>query len=105
VCGAVGQNLWDGRIVEMGKYQVHQADVNEAAIVQYLRAHGAQVQKIGEPVDLLVTKCGHTAVAEVKGPKGKLRPVQEAFLATWRGISAVLRTEADCDEFLKRLSV
>jgi hypothetical protein len=89
----------------MGKYQVHAADVNEAAIVQYLRAHGAQVQKIGEPVDLLVTKCGHTAVAEVKGPKGKLRPVQEAFLATWRGISAVLRTEADCDEFLKRLSV
>ena len=89
----------------MGKYQVHRTDTAEPAHVAYLEAHGAQVEKIGRPLDLLVTFRGHTGVADSKTGNGPLTPNQKKFLARWRGISAVLRTEADCDEFLKRLSV
>ncbi len=87
----------------MSRYLVHQSDQNERAIVAYLEGRGAQVQKIGQPVDLLVTFQGHTGVAEVKTLRGKLRASQRAFLGSWRGVSAVLRTDQDCDALLTRL--
>lgn len=85
----------------MGKYQVHQSDTNEKRLIAYLRARGAQVEKIHQPVDLLVCFGGVTAVAEVKTSKGKANRAQEAFMWHWKGICQVLRNERDCDAFLK----
>ncbi len=87
----------------MAKYRYHQIDANEPDIIAYLQARGAQVEKIGEPVDLLVTLQGNTGVAEVKTVRGKLRASQKAFLSRWRGITGVLRTDADCDALLRKL--
>ncbi len=87
----------------MAKYSYHQTDANEPDIREYLEARGAQVYKIGKPVDLLVTFQGQTAVAEVKTARGNLRASQASFLRLWRGVSAVLRTDADCDALLQRL--
>ena len=84
----------------MSKYQVHQSDANEKRLIEYLRARGAQVEKIHQPVDLLIAFRGVTAVAEVKTPRGKLNRAQEAFLAVWGGMAAVLRDEADCATLL-----
>lgn len=75
----------------MSKYQVHQIDRNQRAIMDYLQAHGFSVTSIGRPVDLAVGKDGRTYLLEIKQPKGKLRPSQEKFIATWRGHVAVVR--------------
>lgn len=84
----------------MGKYQVHQSDVNEKRLIEYLRARGAQVEKIHQPLDLLVAFRGATAIAEVKTSKGKLNAAQESFIRDWGGIAGVLRTDEDCDVLL-----
>lgn len=85
----------------MSKYAVHQTDQNEKQLVEYLRARGAQVEKIHRPVDLLIAFRGRTAIAEVKTKAGKLNAAQGAFLTAWGGLSMVLRTEADCDQLLR----
>ncbi len=89
----------------MGWYtrETHAGDANAPALRQYLEAHGAQVDVIQRPLDWLVSKCGQTAVVEVKTVKGKLRPAQTKYLLLSRGCTAVLRTEADCDQLLARL--
>lgn len=87
----------------MGRYAIHQTDENEAELVSYLRLRGAQVEKIHQPVDLLVTFHGVTAVAEVKTVRGNVNAAQRAFLERWEGISAILRTEMDCDQLLERM--
>jgi hypothetical protein len=87
----------------MARYEIHQSDQNAPALREYLEAHGAQVDVIQRPLDWLVSKCGRTAVCEVKTVKGKLRPAQTRYLLLSRGCTAVLRTEADCDLLLKRL--
>lgn len=72
-------------------------------LVEYLKARGAQVCKIQQPVDLLICFRGITAIAAVKTGKGKLSASQTAFMGRWDGIQAVLRNEADCDELLIRM--
>lgn len=63
----------------------HRADLNESQIVDALRAVGATVYRIGEPVDLLVGYHNRAWLMEVKSEGGKLRPAQEQCIRTWRG--------------------
>jgi hypothetical protein len=64
---------------------IHRADSTQAAIVQALRAIGAYVDVIGDPVDLLVGFRGKTYLAECKTEDGKLTESQRLFVAAWRG--------------------
>ena len=69
-------------------------DDNQRSIVAALRAVGATVEVIGEPVDLLVGFRGQTWVMEVKDGKKvpsarRLTPQQERFFASWRGGPAI----------------
>lgn len=87
----------------MSKYQVHQIDGNQPAIVAVLEAGGCSVVSIGRPLDLLVGKYGRTYLVEVKLPKGKLRAGQAQFLATWKGHAMVMRSVDDALAFLQQL--
>ncbi|MDQ5882151.1 MAG: hypothetical protein QG616_1983 [Pseudomonadota bacterium] len=67
-------------------------DPIQPEIVAALRAIGATVWVIGIPVDLLAGYRGRTTLLEVKSLTGKRKPkakgytpLQESFLATWRG--------------------
>jgi hypothetical protein len=82
---------------------VHAVDRNEALIVDAMRIAGATVYKLGRPLDLLVAVHGQTGLAEVKMPKGKLRASQSAFLATWPGLCAILRTPEEGMAFVRQL--
>ena len=84
----------------MGKFQVHRSDGNASQLSDYLRGHGASVEPLGRPLDVLIGYQRVTVIAEFKMPNGKLRPGQVAFLNTFRGMAAVLRCEADCDLLL-----
>ena len=64
-------------------------DGNHAEIVAALRQAGASVQSLatighGCP-DLLVGIGGHTALLEVKAPKGRVTPDQHEWHGSWRG--------------------
>lgn len=63
----------------------HRADLGEQQIVEALRAVGATVYRIGEPVDLLVGYRNRAWLMEVKTKGGKLRPAQDLCMRTWRG--------------------
>lgn len=86
----------------MSKYQVHQIDRNQKAIMDYLQAHGFSVTSIGRPVDLAVGRDGHTYLVEVKQPKGKLRSTQIKFLETWRGHACVMRSVDDAAALIQQ---
>ena len=60
----------------------HRSDLSQAAIVEALRAAGAFVWHIGEPVDLLVWAQGRWTPMECKTGKRKRKdqPGQDAFL-------------------------
>lgn len=75
----------------MAKYSYHRLDANHAAIRQALEKAGATVVA-GGPLDLIAGFRGHTVLLEVKTARGKLRVSQRAFLATWQGCAAVVRT-------------
>lgn len=87
----------------MGKIEIHQKDGNQDAIVKAMTEAGATVEVIGRPVDLLVGVFGVSGVAEVKMLKADLRPSQVKFFARFRGMKAVLRTEADGVAFVQHL--
>lgn len=77
-------------------------DANQQAIVGALRAAGASVWTIGLPVDLLIGKNGVTALLEVKTLTGKrspkpasYTPLQQAFMAEWRGGPVATVTDVD----------
>ncbi len=78
----------------MAKYLYHRLDANHAEIRAGLEQAGASVVPSG-PCDLLVgfRRCNY--VLEVKTEKGKLRPSQERFLASWKGSANVVRTLAE----------
>lgn len=79
-------------------------DANQAAIVSALRAAGCSVWIIGLPVDLLVGVNGQTALVEVKdGPKKKHTPLQQAFMADWKG--GTVATIPDVDSALRLAKV
>jgi hypothetical protein len=85
----------------VSKYQVHQVDGNQRAIVEALEHGGCSVEKIGRPLDLLVGTHGKSYVFEVKLPKGKLRATQVRFLAQWKGHAGILRSVEDALAFLR----
>lgn len=65
-------------------------DANQDAIVSALRAAGATVLPIGQPVDLLVGHRGVTLLLEVKNPKSRYGKAganenQREFMDAWRG--------------------
>lgn len=79
-------------------------DANEPEIVAVLRAVGAHVELLREPVDLLVGFRGATYLIEVKlpaGPRGgvkdrTLTDDQADFFNAWRGgMLAVVRSPED----------
>ena len=84
----------------MARWSTHRTDGNADALRTYLEAHGAQVHVIDRPLDWLVSGWGVTAIAEVKRAKQPLRASQEAFLARYAGLWAILTTERDCDALL-----
>lgn len=74
-------------------------DLNQREIVDSLRAVGVSVQSLasigkGCP-DLLCAKPDGMWLIEVKGPKGKLNPEQQKFIADWRGPVYIARTVDD----------
>jgi hypothetical protein len=64
-------------------------DRNQQPIVDLVRALPASAENLtgvgGGCPDLLVGFRGHTVLAEVKQPGGKLRPSQEDFRQRWHG--------------------
>lgn len=86
----------------MAKYSYHRLDANHAAIRQALEQVGATVYS-GGPLDLIAGFRGHTVLLEVKTAKGKLRPSQVAFLASWQGCAAVVRTVQEALEVIGAL--
>jgi hypothetical protein len=71
-------------------------DANEREIVEALRAAGASVWLLDQPVDLLIGYRGKNHIAEVKLPRGQLNDNQRQFYATWRGATPpILRTVDD----------
>ena len=74
-------------------------DANQREIVDALRKCGISVQSLasigdGCP-DLLAADFQRVWVIEVKGPKGSLRPEQEAWINAWRGTVHVVRSVDD----------
>lgn len=80
-------------------------DPNEAEIVAALRAVGASVTPLHEPVDLLVGFRGKNYLLEVKRPPGKyggtsesgqkLNKNQVKFFDEWRGQVRIVTSVAD----------
>lgn len=60
-------------------------DANQEEIIKALRAIGAQVVYLKEPVDLLVGFRGTTHLMEIKTDDGRLTKAQAEFLAKWNG--------------------
>jgi hypothetical protein len=65
-------------------------DANQDAVVSALRAAGASVNVIGQPVDLLVGHRGTTMLMEVKNPESRYGKAgandnQLDFMQAWRG--------------------
>lgn len=87
----------------MARWQTHRSDGNAARLRAFLEAHGAQVDVIDTPVDWAIGYRGVSALAEVKTARGILRPNQKAFLDGYKGLSAILRTEADCEALLAQM--
>jgi hypothetical protein len=88
-------------------------DANQADIVDALRAAGASVWIIGQPVDLLVGVSGSpgiTLLVEVKTMTGKKAPrakdhtrLQVEFLESWRG--GPVATVCDVDSALRLVNM
>jgi len=76
------------------KYNANR-DRNEPEIVNFLKERGCLVWRLSRPVDLLIHHPdGHTYLAEVKTPEGKLNQLQQQFLREWPNV-AILRSKDD----------
>jgi hypothetical protein len=65
-------------------------DKSEPLIIEALRAAGCSVERVSQPVDLLIGYRGRTYLAEVKTPRkdggrDRLQDGQSEFIADWRG--------------------
>lgn len=69
-------------------------DANQSMVMKALRAIGAAVEVIGEPVDLLVFFRGEVSLMEVKNKEGRnqLTKQQVAFIARWPGRVHIIRS-------------
>jgi hypothetical protein len=87
-------------MVELGPQLMRRAarkDSNQSDVVRGLRAAGATVRVIGQPLDLLVGYKGRNYLLEVKNRDGRnrLTPDQVTFLREWTGHAAVVRDLGD----------
>lgn len=64
----------------------------EPEVVKALRAIGAKVEIIGQPLDLLVWHRGRTMIVECKDEDGRLNKKQVEFIASWPGEIHVVRS-------------
>lgn len=69
-------------------------DANQSMVMKALRAIGAAVEVIGEPVDLLVCFRGEVSLMEVKNKEGRnqLTKQQAEFIARWPGRVHIIRS-------------
>lgn len=84
----------------MGRYHTHRSDANADVLIDWLEQHGASVARSGRPTDVIVGYRGLTVLVEIKTRLGRLRASQRAFLLTWRGAVAVIRTTEEATELL-----
>jgi predicted mannosyl-3-phosphoglycerate phosphatase (HAD superfamily) len=81
-------------------------DLNHDAIVDEYRKQRCAVvslARVGDGCpDLLVFGYGRLALVEVKQPKGKFKPIQEAFHKSWP--VRVVRTREDVIQHVRELS-
>lgn len=70
-------------------------DTSQPEIVETLRAGGATVTSMGQPLDLLVGYQGQTDIVEAKTLKKGFKRKQVDFIRAWRGRPALLMQSAD----------
>ena len=74
-------------------------DTNHAEVVAAFKALGWAVldtSQIGDDAcDLVVAKGGRVVAVEIKTAKGKVRPEQTAWLASWPSETAIVRSLRD----------
>lgn len=73
-------------------------DANERPIVEALRRIGAMVERLNEPVDLVVGFRGRTVLLEVKDSGGTLTKAQAEFFARWPGEAYIVQNVAQAME-------
>jgi len=88
----------------MSKY-ARKVDSNHAEIRDAMRAYGAYVFDASATgrgfVDLVVGYAGHTALVEIKSPKGKFTEAQLNFIENWKG--GILARIEDVDGAIRLL--
>ncbi len=71
-------------------------DANHAEIADALRGCGwslLDTSQLGESApDLIIARAGVVVAVEIKGPTGRLKPGQAAWLSSWPGPTCVLRS-------------
>lgn len=77
-------------------------DTNHAEVIAAFKALGWSVidtsQLGGSVCDLMVARGGRTVAVEVKTAKGKVKPGQTAWLASWPSETAIVRTVKDVEQ-------
>lgn len=74
-------------------------DAVQGPIIRALeQVPGVKVYYLKLPLDLLVAHRGVNYLLECKGQQGRLTKLQEDFIATWPGQSAVVRTPQEALE-------
>lgn len=82
-------------------------DLSEAAIVEYLRKAGWSVLHLSvtNGPDLVAGKHGHNVLLECKTGKGKLRPGQIQWGASWQGDPPyVIRTVSEAEALTRAIN-
>lgn len=87
----------------MGKYHVHRNDGNADLLIDAMVRAGASVERLGRPLDCLVSIDGVAGLAELKTPTGELRDSQRQFIARYQGPVALLRTVEEAFAFVREL--
>lgn len=86
-------NRWDRRV-----------DTNQQDIIDEAKRLGADVEVIGQPVDLLVEICGLNFLWEVKRPaKSEWTVAQIRFLKRWKAGVTTMETKRDVRDFIERV--
>lgn len=112
-CGATpakSVHCWvsGGGLVSLNRY-AKQRDENEPEIVAALESIGCTVQRLDQPVDLLVGRGANNVLMEVKNPakipsQRRLTKAQKTFFKTWRGQVCKVETAEEAIEVVQRLT-
>jgi hypothetical protein len=83
-----------------GQYK-NKRDGNEGPIVDAFRKHGCTVERMDQPMDLLVGYRGTTRLVEVKLEGKGLNEKQEKWADNWRGDLTIVRSVEDVEETVR----